>query len=220
MEKINQIFAVYGAGGCGRGLIPFVNNNYKNEYTKIIFIDDNIKEKKIDNYEVLSFKKFIKTKKVKKNILLGISDPKIRRKIYFKIKNENINFFSLYSKNSIILDKKNISTGCSISPFTMITSNAKIGKFFHLNIYSYVEHDCEIGDFVTFAPGVKCNGNVKIHDNVFIGSGAVIKNGMPNRKIVIGENSIIGAGAVVTKTINKNTTYVGNPAIKLLKNKK
>ena len=28
MEKTNKIFAVYGAGGCGRGLISFVKQNF------------------------------------------------------------------------------------------------------------------------------------------------------------------------------------------------
>ena len=36
-----------------------------------------------------------------------------------------------------------------------------------------------IGDFVTFAPGVKCNGNIHIEDHVYIGAGAVIKQGTP-----------------------------------------
>ena len=35
MEKTNRIYAVYGAGGCGRGLIPFVRQNYKSKSTKI-----------------------------------------------------------------------------------------------------------------------------------------------------------------------------------------
>jgi hypothetical protein len=34
----------------------------------------------------------------------------------------------------------------------MVTASAKIGAHFQCNIYSYVAHDCVIGDFVTFAP--------------------------------------------------------------------
>lgn len=41
------------------------------------------------------------------------------------------------------------------------------GRHFHANLYSYVEHDCVIGDFVTFAPGVKCNGNVVVEDYAY-----------------------------------------------------
>ena len=67
-------------------------------------------------------------------------------------------------------------------------------------------------NFVTFAPAARCNGNVVIGDNVHIGSGAIIKNGLPNKPLIIGSNVVVGAGAVVTKNVKKNTTVIGNPA--------
>jgi acyl-[acyl carrier protein]--UDP-N-acetylglucosamine O-acyltransferase len=48
-----------------------------------------------------------------------------------------------------------VNVGCRVqpcSPFVTLTSNITIGKHFQANLYSYVEHDCVIGDFVTFAP--------------------------------------------------------------------
>lgn len=217
MEKINQIFAVYGAGGCGRGLIPFVKQNFKSRYVKVVFVDD-FCEKKIDGFDVFNYSTFKKLKIKKKFILIGISNISLRKKISKKIKRDNIDFFSLFSRESIIFDKKKIGIGSSISPYVTITSNVKVGSFFHINLYSYVEHDCEIGNYVTFAPGVKCNGNVKIEDNVYVGSGAILKNGKPNKKLIIGKNSVIGAGAVVIKNVKPNSVVVGNPAKKLIKN--
>ena len=99
-----------------------------------------------------------------------------------------------------------------MSPFVTITSNIKIGKCFHANLYSYVEHDCVIGDFVTFAPGVKCNGNIHIHAHAYIGAGAMIKQGTPDQPLVIGAGAIVGMGAVVTKSVPPGVTVVGNPA--------
>ena len=61
--------------------------------------------------------------------------------------------------------------------------------------------------FVTFAPGVKCNGNVIIEDNVFVGSGVIIKNGLPNKKIIIGRNSVIGAGSCNNKKCSSKFNY-------------
>ncbi len=217
MEKTNKIFAVYGAGGCGRGLIPFVRQNFKSRNTKVVFIDD-FCEKKIDGFDVFNYSSFKKLKIKKKFILIGISNIKLRIKISKKIKRDKIDFFSLFSEESIIFNKKKIGEGSSISPYVTITSNVKVGNFFHINLYSYVEHDCEIGNYVTFAPGVKCNGNVIIEDNVYVGSGAIIKNGKPKKKLIIGKNSIIGAGAVVTKNVKANSVVVGNPAKKLIKN--
>jgi hypothetical protein len=86
----------------------------------------------------------------------------------------------------------------------MLTSNIRIGKFFQANIYSYVAHDCIIGDYVTLAPKVCCNGRVKVGDHVYIGTGAIIKNGTSDKFLTIGEGAIIGAGAVVTKDVLKH----------------
>ena len=52
--------------------------------------------------------------------------------------------------------------------------------------------------------------NCTIGNNVFIGTNAVIREGV---KIV--DNCIIGAGAVVLKDIIESGTYVGLPAKKI-----
>ena len=94
----------------------------------------------------------------------------------------------------------------------MITADARIGRYFHSNIYSYVAHDCRIGDYVTFAPGVRCNGNVIIEDYAYVGTGAIIKHGLPGKPLVIGRGAVVGMGAVVTKDVPPYATVVGNPA--------
>jgi acetyltransferase-like isoleucine patch superfamily enzyme len=49
---------------------------------------------------------------------------------------------------------------------------------------------------------------VRIHDNVWIGMGALVLKG-----VEIGENSIVAAGAVVTKSVPANVVVAGNPAV-------
>ncbi|WP_181020315.1 hypothetical protein [Campylobacter hyointestinalis] len=78
-------------------------------------------------------------------------------------------------------------------------------------------HDCIIGDNVTFAPAVKCNGNVIIQDNVYIGTGTIIHQGKRDNPLIIGANSQIAAGSVITKSVPPNSTFFGNPAIPLTK---
>lgn len=52
---------------------------------------------------------------------------------------------------------------------------------------------------------------VKIEDNVFIGTGAMVLKG-----VCVGKNSVVGAGAVVTKDVSLNVVVAGNPE-KILK---
>ncbi|WP_324260771.1 acetyltransferase [Altererythrobacter sp. H2] len=116
-------------------------------------------------------------------------------------------FSTLVSPTAIISDHATIGEGSIIAHNTIIEAKARIGRHFHANIYSYVAHECTIGDFVTFAPRVNCNGNVTIGDGVYIGTGAMIKQG-----VTIGEGAVIGMGAVVTKDVPAGETWVGNPA--------
>ncbi len=125
--------------------------------------------------------------------------------------------FSITALNSISLDHNEIGEGAILCPYTTLTANAKIGKYFHANIYSYVAHDCIIGDYVTFAPDVHCNGNVIIEDHAYIGTGAIIKQGLPDKPLVIGKGAIVGMGAVVTKSVPAYQTVVGNPARPLVR---
>ncbi len=214
MEKI-KVIGIYGAGGCGRGIAPLLKNKFNNK-VKIYFIDDKIYNNYIDSYECINLKKFLNIK-LNKKILIAVADPKKRRLIYKKIKAYKLKFYNVFDNRAINFGNNQISDGYLISPFVTIGSNVKIGKQFHANLYSYVEHDCRLGDFVTFAPGAKCNGNVVIGDNVHLGSGSVIKNGTSKKPIIIGSNVVVGAGAVVTKNITKNSVVTGNPAKKLKK---
>ncbi|MCD4661777.1 MAG: hypothetical protein K8S26_17700 [Agrobacterium sp.] len=93
-----------------------------------------------------------------------------------------------------------------------MTTNTVIGSFFYANSFCYVAHDCKIGDFVTFAAGVRCNGNVWIGNGAYIGAGAVIRDGSPSNPLTIGDGAIVGMGAVVTKSVPAFETVVGNPA--------
>jgi acetyltransferase-like isoleucine patch superfamily enzyme len=93
-----------------------------------------------------------------------------------------------------------------------VTSNVRIGRFFQCNLNSYVAHDCVVGDFVTFAPNVHCNGRITIEDEVYVGTGAMIREGTDHDRIVIGRGAVIGMGAVVLRSVAPNAVVAGNPA--------
>lgn len=52
--------------------------------------------------------------------------------------------------------------------------------------------------------------NITICDDVWIGAGAIILNG-----ITIGKGAIVGAGSIVTKDVEPYTIVAGNPAKKI-----
>ena len=210
MSRIN---AIYGTGGFAREVIPILNEQYPNDDNIFVVHKEYLtSEKSINGYPVMSYEDFIDISSKEKSITVAISDALIRSRVSTMINQDGIRQSSIISNKSVIMDEVMISNGTIICPFVTITSNIRIGQNFHANIYSYVAHDCIIGDNVTFAPSVKCNGNVIIEDNVYIATGAIIKQGKSNNPIILGANSIISAGSFVTRNVQESTTVYGNPA--------
>jgi sugar O-acyltransferase (sialic acid O-acetyltransferase NeuD family) len=198
---------VYGSSGFGREVMPLVHEQY-GAGADIVFIDDSVSS----GTSSLSFEEFLELPGDTKLVTIAIANSTVRSTLAERCKNAGVDVASVRSKNSIVLDNVAIDEGSILCGFTHLTSNIRIGKHFHANIYSYVAHDCIIGDYVTFAPGVKCNGNVHIEDHAYIGTGAILKQGTPDRPLRIGRGAVIGMGAVVTKDVPEGTIVIGNPA--------
>ncbi len=211
-----KLYGVYGANGAGRGVLPIARDNIKaageDKVSRLVFIDDKPKAEVVNNTPVLTYKQFIESPEPEKSVTIAIANSEVREKLVNKCSQDSLKFFSIMAENAVVMDSVEIGEGAIVSPFVTFTSNIKIGRHFHANLYSYVEHDCIVGDFVTFAPGVQCNGNIVIEDHAYIGAGAVIRQGMPDRPMVIGKGAVVGMGAVVTKSVPAGATVVGCPA--------
>ena len=214
---MSKVFAVYGASGCGRSLMPVAVDQLQRldaqENSQIVFIDDALdKDTNVNGYTAMNYAKFKNINSDDKLVLIAIANSSIREKIAEQLVQDGISLWTVKGTTTLIMDAVSIAAGAALSPFVTIAANVTIGKCFHANLYSYVEHDCVIGDYVTFAPRVSCNGNIHIHDHAYIGTGAVIKQGTPDKPLIIGKGAIVGMGAVVTKDVPAGAVVVGNPA--------
>lgn len=207
-----MLIGIYGASGFGREVMPVARENFSADDCELVFIDDNQELDEINGVRVLSYSEFLQHDSKEKRVSVAIADGKIRREIEERCYSDGVKAASVNASNNVVSDEVEIGSACILCPFVTLTSNIKIGKSFHANIYSYVAHDCVIGDYVTFAPAVKCNGNVVIKDNAYIGTGAIIKQGKPGKPIIIGEGATVGMGAVVTKSVAAGSVVIGNPA--------
>lgn len=203
---------IVGGGGHAKVIMDIIlkNREIGQDVDILGFFDDDLNKKAVYNIPNLGPISDIE-KEVEGNenieIILGIGDNVIRRKVFNKIDNENIRYFSAIHPSAVIGNKVNIGEGTVIVGGAVINVDTDIGEHCIINTSASVGHDIIVGDFVHISPGARLTGEVKIYDGVHIGTGAVIVPG-----ISIGENSIIGAGAVVTEDIPSNCTAVGVPA--------
>lgn len=210
-------FGLMGAGGFAREVMPFV----KGSVAKVLLVPEasidiffvetwQPENRSINGYPALSLNEFIHLDG-RKYFNVAVGNGKDRESMLNKM-DFNAEPLSLFAPQATILDCNSIGMGSIFCPYTMVTSNAKIGKFFQCNIYACVAHDCVIGDFVTFAPGVRCNGRVRIEDYAYIGTNAIIREGTATKPLRIGKGAVVGMGAVVTKDVPDGVTVIGNPA--------
>jgi len=185
---------------------------------QLVFVDDAPGPAMLNGQRLLTYAQFLATPVRQRHVVLAIANSAVREKLAQRCAADGVLPWSVAAANTVRMDAVELGEGAILSPFVTLTSNIRIGKCFHANLYSYVAHDCVVGDFVTFAPGVQCNGNVVIEDHAYIGTGAVLKQGGPGKPLVIGRGAVVGMGAVVTKSVPPGTTVVGNPARVLERN--
>ena len=215
-----ELFAVYGVSGCGRGVMPIARLQLRQQRIsddRLVFVDDNPDASVVNGQRVMTYAQFLAEPARTRYAVLAIANSTVRERLALRCAEDGVAAWSVAAANVEILDDVQIGVGAILCPFVTVTSNIQIGKHFHANLYSYVEHDCVLGDYVTFAPAVKCNGNIVIEDHAYVGAGAIIKQGRPGQPLVIGKGAVVGMGAVVTKDVPAGATVVGNPARFLVK---
>ena len=120
-------------------------------------------------------------------------------------------YFTFIHPTVLVLDNTvEIGEGSFIGPYSILTTNIKIGKHCLLNRSNHIGHDCVIGDYFSAMPGAIVSGNVKIYDAVYLGTNASIKENLSIHSL-----AKIGMNSCVVKNINQPGVYTGTPAKKI-----
>jgi sugar O-acyltransferase (sialic acid O-acetyltransferase NeuD family) len=209
-------YILVGAGGFGREVMPLALAQFSREieagHADVCFAVEQLTNlHEINGVPIVSLHQACSlTGEIHFNV--AIANSATRERIAAYCLAAGMTPFSIEAASALDLVSNQIGDGAIICPFASITANALIGRFFHANLYSYVAHDCEIGDFVTFAPRVCCNANIRIEDHAYIGTGAMIRPGSKTSPLVIGRGAVVGIGAVVMASVPAGAMVFGNPA--------
>ena len=111
-------------------------------------------------------------------------------------------------KNIFFKDNIYISTDVNIMPSEK--SKVYIGSYVMIAQKVMIiggNHNISRTDIPMMLQGDGKQGDIIIHDDVWIGAGAIILTG-----VTIGKGSVIAAGSIVTKDVEPYTIVGGNPA--------
>jgi len=140
---------------------------------------------------------------------------------------------------------ENIGEGTTISGWTFVGRNVKIGKNCRISNFVNIDYGCIIGDNTNIQPYCLFNNNTIVGSDCLFGAGLItvdekyltpftdtiirtpckigsnVMIGAGVRLVCaeIGDNSVIGTGSVVLKDIPPNEVWVGHPAKFLMSRK-
>ena len=168
---MNRLIIV-GAGGHGKVI---ADNAFKNGYTNISFVDDNVMGECMGVPVVGTSADIEKLNDGKTDFVIGIGKNAIRKKIAEKYQ---VHWVTMIHPSAQIAVNVSIGKGTVVMAGTVINACATIGEHCIINTGSIIEHDNVIGDYVHISPGAKLGGTVKIGEQTHIGIGATVINNM------------------------------------------
>lgn len=197
---------IYGCGGMGREIADLAYRT--GSWSDILFVDDNIKDRIIDDVNVYTLAEVIeKFGNDDLEFVIAAGEPTSRENIFIKLKSKNLKVIKYINNETVLSRLSSVDEGTFIHVGTDLTVNVHVGKGCLINKHVIIGHDVNVGSFSVLSPNVTVGGDVNIGEGCYVGSGAIIRNG-----ISIGSNAIVGMGAVVTKSVEANAVVVGNPA--------
>lgn len=203
---------IFGAAGFGREVAEILQRQLaaQRQDARVVFVERHAGES-VNGLAVVPEAAFL-ADPAPRDFIVAIADGAIRKRLFEAALASGALPFDVQATSAEVSPSAHLGAGHVLCGHSSVSSNAVVGRGFHLNVSCYLAHDCRIGDFVTFGPNVVCAGNVIIEDGAYIGGGALIRQGRPGAPVVIGTGAVVGMGAVVLSSVARGETVVGNPA--------
>ncbi|MCT6744222.1 acetyltransferase [Riemerella anatipestifer] len=211
MKKI----AIIGAGGFGQEVFCIWKDlliTQQQTFEFIGFFDDDTLVKSNAYGKVLGKVEGLNNIDYSIEVAIAVGKPIHLSTISTLLNNNNISFPNIIHPTAVFYDKENLVLGKGniFAPNTMLSCNVTIGNFNIFNTRVTIGHDSKIGDFNVLSPNAQISGGVEIGNLNYLGFNCGV---IQQKKI--GNNNILGAGSILLRSIKSDSTYIGNPAIRV-----
>ena len=133
---MTKLIGVYGASGFGREVMPLVR--IQNPDASLVFIEDNQRSGSLNGCPVWRFDRFVEEPCLSRSAVIAIGAAGFRERLTAKCSELGIGQTTVAHPTVVTLDDLDIGEGAILCSFLTFTSNIRIGRSFHANIYSYV----------------------------------------------------------------------------------
>lgn len=141
-KKMDLIIVV--AGGHGKCCLDIA----REVYDDIVFLDDGLVEKTINDCKVIGGMKDIQVLREKySNIFIAIGNNRLREELITQAQEIGFNVVNLISNKSIVSNYAKIGQGCVIFSNVVIEPNSTIGNGCVICANSVINHDAFIADY-------------------------------------------------------------------------
>lgn len=134
------------------------------------------------------------------------SSTKARKAVHQKVVNAGRHWTNLVHPG-VDLSDVNLGVGTVLHEGVILCPGVRLGDGCLVNFGTIIGHETIIQNYLCTGINVTFNGRIKVEDEVYIGSGAVIQG-----NLTLGHGCTIGSGAVVTRDVEPGSTVVGVPA--------
>ncbi|MDQ0346229.1 acetyltransferase [Ancylobacter vacuolatus] len=199
---------LYGAGGQAREL------RYEMERDGVrvqAFVDDLAAGREVDGLPVLAFEDAASRFK-DSDWFVAIGAIAVRRRIADRLRAAGLPLGRFVSSTAHMLPSARVGDGVQVFHGAVLSASIRLGAFGLVNFGCVLSHDVHVGAFATLCPGVHLAGHVHVGEGVWIGVGASIRNGSPDRPLMIGDGAFIAAGACVVGDVPAGAVVAGVPA--------
>lgn len=140
---------------------------------------------------------------------LSQGDNKIRRDVFYRIKNMGGEIPTLIHPTATVSKFSKLGTGVIIHINAVVHPDVTIGENTVLSYNTAISHSSQVGSHCYLAFNAMIGAYTQVGDLVFFGIGAKTISGKVE---YIHDGAYIGAGSLVTKSINAYNVVMGSPA--------
>lgn len=203
-------YCIFGAGGHAKDLVAQIAVDRGTGAINCL-VDDFKPDRRVAGVETLNFVE-ARRRFASAVWLVAVGDSKRRREISERIERDGGRLGVFVSTRAVVAPEFVPAPGVQVFSGCFISTDVTLGRGVIINVNSSVSHDGRIGSYATISPGCCLAGRVILEDEVLIGVGATLINGLPQRYLRVGEAATVGAGAMVIADVMPGDTVVGVPA--------